>query len=74
MEQKQFAEAVVERNADAMAMIGDSLFQFGELGMQETESVKFMKSTLENIRLPRSNSAVPACRPTSGRIGARAIR
>ena len=46
-EQKQFAFSVVERNAEPMAQIGDSLFYFGELGMQEVESTKLMKETLE---------------------------
>src|SRR5437764_1203328 len=46
-EQKQFAWDVVERNAAPMAKIGDSLFYFGELGMQEFESTKLMKQVLE---------------------------
>jgi aminobenzoyl-glutamate utilization protein B len=46
-EQKQFAFAAIERNAEPMAQIGDSLFFFGELGMQEFESTKLMKNTLE---------------------------
>jgi aminobenzoyl-glutamate utilization protein B len=46
-EQKQFAWSVVERNAAPMAKIGDSLFYFAELGMQEFESTKLMKEVLE---------------------------
>jgi aminobenzoyl-glutamate utilization protein B len=46
-EQKQFAFAAVARNAEPMAQIGDSLFYFGELGMQEVESTKLLKDTLE---------------------------
>jgi aminobenzoyl-glutamate utilization protein B len=46
-EQKQFAWSVVERNATPMAKIGDSLFYFAELGMQEFESTRLMKEVLE---------------------------
>ena len=46
-DQKQFAFGVVDRNAEALAQIGDSIFYFGELGMQEVESTRFMKETLE---------------------------
>jgi len=46
-EQKQFAWSVVERNATPMAKIGDSLYYFAELGMQEFESTKLMKEVLE---------------------------
>jgi aminobenzoyl-glutamate utilization protein B len=37
-ELKQFAWSVIDRNAEPMAQIGDSIFYFGELGMQEFES------------------------------------
>lgn len=46
-QQKQFAFDVIDRNADQIALIGDSLFYFGELGMQEYESTKFLKETLQ---------------------------
>ena len=46
-EQKQFAFGVIERNAEPIAEIGDSIFFFGELGMQEIESTKLLKDTLE---------------------------
>jgi len=46
-ERKQLAFDVVERNAEQMALISDSLFYFGELGMQEIESTKLLKDTLE---------------------------
>jgi len=46
-DEKQFAYGVVERNATAMAKIGDSLYYFAELGMQEFESTKLMKEVLE---------------------------
>jgi aminobenzoyl-glutamate utilization protein B len=44
---KTLAYEVVERNADQIALVGDSLYYFGELGMQEVESTKFLKQTLE---------------------------
>jgi aminobenzoyl-glutamate utilization protein B len=44
---KALAYEVVERNADQIALVGDSLYYFGELGMQEVESTKFLKQTLE---------------------------
>ena len=48
-EQKKHAYDVIDRNAEATATVGDSLFYFGELGMQEHESAKFLKQTLEGI-------------------------
>jgi aminobenzoyl-glutamate utilization protein B len=46
-ERKQLAFDVVERNAGQMALLSDSIFYFGELGMQEFESTKLLKDTLE---------------------------
>ena len=46
-ERKQLAFDVVDRNADQMTAISDSIFYFGELGMQEFESTKLLKDTLE---------------------------
>jgi aminobenzoyl-glutamate utilization protein B len=43
---KQLAFEVVDRNAQQMTDISDSLFYFGELGMQELESTKLLKDTL----------------------------
>ncbi len=48
-ELKKHANEVIDRNAAATAIVGDSLFYFGELGMQEHESAKFLKQTLEGI-------------------------
>lgn len=48
-EQKRFAFEAIDRNADQMAVIGDSLFYFGELGMQEFETAKLLKESLEGI-------------------------
>src|SRR5258708_27840099 len=47
-EQKEFAFGVVERNAVPMAKIGDSIYYFAELGMQEFESTKLLKDVLES--------------------------
>ena len=46
-EMKQHAFQTIDRNADQIALLGDSLFYFGELGMQEFESTKLVKETLE---------------------------
>src|SRR6266852_9687419 len=46
-DRKQLAFDVVDRNADTMALMSDSLFYFSELGMQEVESTKLLKDTLE---------------------------
>ncbi len=48
-ERKKLALDAVERNAGQIALIGDSLYYFAELGMQEFESAKFLKETLEGI-------------------------
>src|SRR6266699_6564140 len=48
-EQKKLAFDTVERNAEQLAVVGDSLYYFAELGMQEFESAKFLKETLEGI-------------------------
>jgi aminobenzoyl-glutamate utilization protein B len=46
---KALAYAAIDRNADQIAAIGDTVFYFGELGMQEIESAKFVKGVLESI-------------------------
>jgi len=48
-ERKKLALDAVERNAIQIALVGDSLYYFAELGMQEFESAKFLKETLEGI-------------------------
>ncbi|MBI2371067.1 MAG: amidohydrolase [Deltaproteobacteria bacterium] len=48
-ELKQLAFEAIQRNADQIALIGDSLFYFAEPGMQEIESTKFLKEILEGI-------------------------
>jgi aminobenzoyl-glutamate utilization protein B len=46
---KALANAAIDRNADQIATIGDTVYFFGELGMQEIESAKFVKGVLEQI-------------------------
>ncbi|MEA2906574.1 MAG: aminobenzoyl-glutamate utilization protein [Alphaproteobacteria bacterium] len=46
-ERKQLAFEVVDRNAKQMTDISDSIYYFGELGMQEFEGSKLLKDTLE---------------------------
>jgi aminobenzoyl-glutamate utilization protein B len=46
---KALANEVIERNAEQIATVGDTVYYFGELGMQEVESTKFIKQVLESI-------------------------
>jgi aminobenzoyl-glutamate utilization protein B len=46
---KTVANEAIDRNADQIATIGDTVYYFGELGMQEVESAKFVKGVLESI-------------------------
>lgn len=46
-EQKKFAYGVIEKNAQPIADIGDSIYYFAEMGMQEFESTKLLKGVLE---------------------------
>ena len=46
-ERKQLAFDTIDRNAAQIADISDSIFYFGELGMQEFETTKLLKGTLE---------------------------
>ena len=46
---KHIAFEVIDRNADQIATVGDVLYYFGEPGMQEYESSKYLKQTLEQI-------------------------
>lgn len=47
-EPKRVAFAVVDRNVEQIAAVGDVLYYFAEPGMQEYESAKFVKETLES--------------------------
>ncbi len=46
-EQKTMAYGVVEKNSQAIWDIGDSIYYFAEMGMQEFESTKLLKDTME---------------------------
>jgi aminobenzoyl-glutamate utilization protein B len=46
---KALANEAIDRNAEQIATIGDTVYYFGELGMQEVESAKFIKQVLESI-------------------------
>jgi aminobenzoyl-glutamate utilization protein B len=46
---KAFANEAIERNVEPIITIGDSVYYFGELGMQEVESAKLVKQVLESI-------------------------
>jgi aminobenzoyl-glutamate utilization protein B len=60
-EQKKFAHEVVDRNAEPIAVVGDSLYYFAELGMQEFDSATFLKTTLESIgfKVETGGAAMP---------------
>ena len=45
--EQTFVLDYVERNQQAIARLGDSVFYFGELGMQEFETAKLMTGLLE---------------------------
>ena len=46
-DRKQLAFDTIDKNAQPMTDISDSIFYFGEPGMQEFESTKLLKDTLE---------------------------
>src|SRR5499425_937719 len=46
-ERKYLAFEVIDRNAGQMTDISDSIYYFGEMGMQEFEGSKLLKETLE---------------------------
>ena len=70
---KRVAFEVIDRNADQIATVGDVLYYFGEPGMQEYESSKYLKGTLEQIgfKVEVGGAGVPR---TFGRRGDRVSR
>src|SRR5262249_60061799 len=48
---KRVAFDAIDRNADQIALVGDVIYYYGEPGMQEYETAKFLKATLEQIGL-----------------------
>jgi aminobenzoyl-glutamate utilization protein B len=45
--EQSFLFDTIDRNARAIALLGDNIFYFGELGMQEFETAKLMTALLE---------------------------
>jgi aminobenzoyl-glutamate utilization protein B len=58
---KAFLTRFIERNRDAFITLNDSIFYFGELGVQETRSANLMTSILERhgFRVERGISGCP---------------
>jgi aminobenzoyl-glutamate utilization protein B len=59
--EKAYVFDVVERNSKAIALLGDNIYYFAELGMQEFETVKLMTQILEEagFRVERGISGMP---------------
>ncbi len=59
--EKSFILDVVERNKQQIALLGDNIFYFAELGMQEFETSGLMSGILENadFRVERGISGMP---------------
>lgn len=59
--EKTFCFDYLERNANAIATLNDSIFYFGELGMQEYETSKLMSGLLEEagFKLERGIAGFP---------------
>ncbi|MEE9551364.1 MAG: amidohydrolase, partial [Candidatus Binatia bacterium] len=59
--EKNFVLDVVERNRQQIALLGDSIFYFAELGMQEFETSGLMSGILENagFQVERGISEMP---------------
>ena len=72
-DEKQFAFDYVDRNARAIAILGDNIFYFGELGMQEFETANLMSGLLEKggLAVERGVAGLPT---PSARPGAPARR
>src|SRR3954467_7882785 len=59
--EQKFLFDYIDRNARAIALLGDNIFYFGELGMQEFESAKLMTGLLEKagLQVERGISGFP---------------
>lgn len=59
--EKNFAEDFIDRNQQAISTLNDSIFYFGELGMQEFETAKLMCDLLEQdgFRVERGVAGFP---------------
>jgi aminobenzoyl-glutamate utilization protein B len=59
--EKEFVFKVVERNSKAIALLGDNIYYFAELGMQEFETAKLMSQSLRT-RASKSSAVSQGCR------------
>src|SRR4029453_12283192 len=59
--EQRFLFDYIDRNARAIALLGDNVFCFGELGMQEFETAKLMTGLLEKagFKVERGISGFP---------------
>jgi aminobenzoyl-glutamate utilization protein B len=59
--EKEFVFKVVDRNSKAIALLGDNIYYFAELGMQEFETSKLMTQILEEagFKVERGISGMP---------------
>src|SRR5262245_34641570 len=59
--EQSFLFDTIDRNARAIALLGDNIFYFGELGMQEFETAKLMTGLLEKagFKVERGISGFP---------------
>jgi aminobenzoyl-glutamate utilization protein B len=59
--QKKYVSDVIERNGESIALLCDSIFYFGELGMQEFETANVMMQILEQagFKIERHLSGMP---------------
>jgi aminobenzoyl-glutamate utilization protein B len=59
--EKEFIFKVVDRNSKAIALLGDNIYYFAELGMQEFETAKLMTQILEDagFKVERGISDMP---------------
>ena len=66
----------IDRNARAIALLGDNIFYFGELGMQEFETAKLMTALLEQggFKVERGIAGFPTGFCASYEIGRASCR
>src|SRR5499426_1339660 len=59
--EQSFLFDIIDRNARAIALLGDNIFYFGELGMQEFETARMMTGLLEkaSFKVERGISGFP---------------
>ena len=59
--EKEFVFKVVDRNSKAIALLGDNIYYFAELGLQEFETAKLMTQILQDagFKVERGISGMP---------------